>query len=45
MWFYSNFKQEDSLDGEFNSTSNEYPLGILLVDLAPRKNEKIHEKM
>ena len=37
MWFYSNFKWEDSLDGEFNSTSNEYPLNILLLEPAPRK--------
>ena len=37
MWFYSNFNREHSLDGEFNSTSNEYSLGILLVDLAPWK--------
>ena len=37
MWFYSNFDQEHSLDGEFNSASNEYPHGILLVDPAPRK--------
>ena len=37
MWFYSNFKQEQSLDGEYNSASNEYPLGILLVDPVPQK--------
>lgn len=43
MWFYSNFEWEKSLNGEFNSTSNEYPLGILFVDLAPQKWE-IHEK-
>ena len=32
------------LDGEFNSASNEYTLDILLVDLAPRKNEKYMKK-
>ena len=32
MWFYSNFDREHSLDWEFNSASNEYPVGILLVD-------------
>ena len=37
MSFYSNFDQEPSLDGEFNSTSNEYPIGILLVDPNPQK--------
>ena len=43
MWFYSNFDQEHSLDGEFKSASNEYPLGILLV---PRslKNKKYMKK-
>ena len=30
--FYSNFNRESSLDAELNSTSNEYPLGILLMD-------------
>ena len=34
LWFYSNSKQESSLDVEFNSTSNEYPHCILLTDLA-----------
>ena len=37
MWFYSNFNRDHLLDGEFNSTSNEYPLDILLVDPAPWK--------
>ena len=37
MWFYSNFEWEHLLDGEFNSTSNEYPLGILLVHPTPWK--------
>jgi hypothetical protein len=37
MWFYSNLNWGNSLDGEFHSASNEYPLGILLVDPAPRK--------
>ena len=31
LWFYSNFISESSLAAEFNSTSNEYPLGILLT--------------
>ena len=35
MGFYSNFDREHSLDGEFNYASNEYPLGILLVDPTP----------
>ena len=37
MWFYSNFDWEHLFDGEFNSTSNEDPLVIRLVDPAPRK--------
>ena len=32
LCFYSNFKRESSLDVEFNSTSNEYPDCILLMD-------------
>ena len=32
--FYSNFDRESSLDVELNSASNEYPLGILLMDPA-----------
>src|SRR5882757_10677542 len=35
--FYSNFDHESSLDAELNSTSNEYPLGILLMDPATPK--------
>ena len=30
LCFYSNFDWESLLDAELNSTSNEYPLGILL---------------
>ena len=30
--FYSNFDRERLLDAELNSTSNEYPLSILLMD-------------
>ena len=32
LCFYSNFDREGSLDAELNSASNEYPLGILLMD-------------
>ena len=35
--FYSNFDRESSLDAELNSPSNEYPLGILLMDPATPK--------
>ena len=35
--FYSNFDQESLLDAKFNFTSNEYPLDILLTDLATPK--------
>ena len=35
--FYSNFNWESSLDAELNSASNEYPIGILLMDLATPK--------
>ena len=35
--FYSNFDRKSSLDAELNSTSNEYPLGILLTDPATQK--------
>ena len=38
--FYSNFDQESSLDLELNSTSNKYPLGILLKDPSTPKNKK-----
>ena len=31
LYFYSNFDWESSLDEKLNSTSNEYPLGILLM--------------
>ena len=31
LCFYSNFDVESSLDAELNSTSNEYPLDILLM--------------
>ena len=31
MRVYSNFNWESSLDAELNSTSNEYPLGILFT--------------
>ena len=41
---YSNFDQESSLDVELNSTSNEYPLGIILMDPATQKQE-IPKKM
>ena len=37
--FYSNLDWESSLGAELNSASNEYPLGILLIDpitLKPR---------
>ena len=37
MWFYPNLDREHSLDGEFKSTSNKYPFGILLMYLTPRK--------
>ena len=32
LFLYSNFDQESSLDAEFDSTSNEYPHCILLMD-------------
>ena len=35
--FYSNFDRESSLNAELNSTSNEYPLGMLLMDPATPK--------
>ena len=37
LCFYSNFDQESSLDVELNYASNEYPLSILLTDLATPK--------
>ena len=42
--FYSNFDWESSLDAELNSSSNEYPLGILLTDPATPKtiNTRAH---
>ena len=41
LCFYSNFNQESSLDVELNSASNEYPLGILLLDPATPKTNVI----
>ena len=37
LCFYSNFKQESSLDVEFNFTCNEYPHCILLTNPATSK--------
>ena len=37
LCFYSNFDRESSLDAELISTSNGYPLGILLTDPATPK--------
>ena len=37
LCFYSNFDRESSLDAELHFTSNEYPLGILLIDPATPK--------
>ena len=37
LCFYSNFNRESSLDAELNSTSNAYPLGILLLVLSTPK--------
>ena len=37
LCFYSNFDRDSSLDVELNSTSNEYPLSILLTDPATPK--------
>ena len=46
LWFYSNFDWERSLDVELNSTSNEYPLGILLTDpITPKKRNTWKNKM
>ena len=42
--FYSNSKQESSLDAEFNFSSNEYQHCILLMDPTTQKQE-IPEKM
>ena len=39
LCFYSNFDQEILLDAEFDCTSNEYPLDILLMDLTTQKKE------
>ena len=41
LCFYSNIDRESLLDEELNSTSNEYPLGILLMDPATRKTRKV----
>ena len=43
LCFYSNFDWESLLDVELNSTSNEYPHCILLIDPLPQIQE-IHEK-
>ena len=37
MRFHSNFRQDHSSDGKFNSTSNKYAHDILLVDPTPHK--------
>ena len=44
LCFSSNFKWESLLDVEFNSTSNEYPLSILLTFFATPKNKKYLKK-
>ena len=35
--FYSNFNRDSSLDAKLNSSSNEYPLDILLMDPSTAK--------
>lgn len=45
MWFYSNFEWEHLLNGKFNSTSNKYSFGILLVDPSPRKTRNTWKNM
>ena len=42
--FYSNFDRESSLDAELNSTSNEYPLGILFIDPTTQKTRNTWKK-
>ena len=37
MIFYTHFKWEHSLDGEFRYTSNDYPVAMILVDPSPWK--------
>ena len=44
MWFYSNFERGHSLDGEFNSSSNEYPTHDTFGGLLSMKNEKYIKK-
>ena len=44
LCFYSNFDQESSLDAEFDSTSNEYPHFILLMDPATPKTRNTWKK-
>ena len=41
MCSYPNFDWESSLDAELNSAFNEYPLGILLTNLATPKTRNI----
>ena len=44
LCFYSNFDRESSLDAEFDSTSNEYPHCILLMDPATPKTRNTWKK-
>ena len=44
LCFYSNSEQESSLDAEFNSTSNEYPHCILLMNSATPKTRNTWKK-
>ena len=44
LCFYSNFDQESPLDAKLNSASNEYPLGILLMDPATPKTRNTWKK-
>ena len=41
LCFTSNFDWESSLDAELNSTSNEYPLGIIFMGPATPKTRNI----
>ena len=45
LWFYSNFDRESSLDAEFDSTSNEYPHCILLMDPTTTKTRNTWKNM
>ena len=45
MCFNSNFDQERSLDAELNYASSEYPLYILLTDLATPKTRNTWKKV